>query len=299
MMRRMTMSKLATTILVVGWSILLVMTGGFVVHLVDGHIYLTSKEAASPVEISINFPSSSGDIDQEVVTIEEKEYYSDDDYADGDAYQEELLDESPEMEVVHVSEAMQIRQFKKRLPATRKYTRAETSTPSKKIVVWSWKGGDSVNKHQLQQTVEVVLDRLPHVLNTPHMVSLLMETAATESRRGYWMVQKNNGPARGIFQMEKATIKDTLSWLKKYHRDVYTAVQVFYEKKQTQEWNYTHNVPWQIAMASSYYWRMVGSDIYSVISTRTDRAKLYKLVWNTTKGKATLAKYHRDSKNWA
>ncbi len=35
--------------------------------------------------------------------------------------------------------------------------------------------------------------------------NLLIMTAAQESKGGYWLVQLNNGPARGIYQMEPLT----------------------------------------------------------------------------------------------
>lgn len=189
--------------------------------------------------------------------------------------------------------------FKEELPkADRKY-RVGIQPTSEKIVVWSWKGGDTVKKEQLEQTIRVVLAKLPHISNDPGVVSLIMETAAVESKRGKWMSQMNNGPARGMYQMEKFTINDTLKWLKKYHNDVYQAVMSFYEKRQDKEWNYTYNVPWQTAMAATYYWRFVGADLHKIAESKYNRAMLYKLVWNTTKGKTTPEKWCKDTEEYA
>ena len=189
--------------------------------------------------------------------------------------------------------------FKKDLPKADRKHRVGVQSTSEKIIVWSWKGGDTVKKEQLEQTVRVVLAKLPHVSNDPGVVSLIMETAAVESKRGRWMTQMKNGPARGMYQMEKFTIKDTLTWLKKYHNDVYCAVMAFYEKKQTEEWNYTYNVPWQTAMAATYYWRFVGVDLHTIAVSKHNRAMLYKLVWNTVKGKTTPEKWCKDTEEYA
>ncbi len=189
--------------------------------------------------------------------------------------------------------------FKKDLPKADRKHRVGIQSTSEKIIVWSWKGGDTVKKEQLEQTVRVVLAKLPHISNDPGVVSLIMETAAVESKRGRWMTQMKKGPARGMYQMEKFTIKDTLTWLKKYHNDVYCAVMAFYEKKQTEEWNYTYNVPWQTAMAATYYWRFVGTDLHDIAVSKYNRAMLYKLVWNTVKGKTTPEKWCKDTEEYA
>ena len=166
-----------------------------------------------------------------------------------------------------------------------------------KIVVWSWNGGNSIKKEQLERTIMAVLLKLPKTTADYSAVKLLMETSAVESHRGIHVTQLKDGPARGIYQMELNTISDTLTWMKKYHKDQYKAVQVFYNKKESQEWNYRHNVPWQTAMAISYYWRMCGGNdtIKNAISVN-DRASLYKKVWNTHKGATTIATYHERVK---
>lgn len=166
-----------------------------------------------------------------------------------------------------------------------------------KIIVWSWKGGSTIKKEQLERTILAVLLKLPQTTADWSAVQLLMETAAVESHRGIHVTQLKDGPARGIYQMELNTISDTLTWLKKYHKDQYKAVQVFYNKKESQEWNYKHNVPWQTAMAISYYWRMCGGNdtIKNAVSVNV-RASLYKKVWNTHKGATTIATYHERVK---
>ena len=166
-----------------------------------------------------------------------------------------------------------------------------------KIIVWSWKGGSTIKKEQLERTILAVLLKLPQTTADWSAVQLLMETAAVESHRGTHVTQLKNGPARGIYQMEINTIEDTLDWLKKHHKDQYKEVQVFYNKKESKEWNYKYNVPWQTAMAISYYWRMgYGNESIKKALTVTDRANLYKRIWNTHKGATTIATYYEKVK---
>ena len=76
-----------------------------------------------------------------------------------------------------------------------------------RIVVWSWNGGSTIKKEQLESTIFAVLLKLPMTTADETMIELLQETAAIESRRGIYIAQLNGGPARGIFQMELRTIK--------------------------------------------------------------------------------------------
>ena len=168
-----------------------------------------------------------------------------------------------------------------------------------RIIVWSWNGGSTIKKEQLESTILAVLLKLPMVTADVTMVELLQETAAIESRRGIYITQLNGGPARGIFQMEIKTIQDTLSWMKKNHRDQYNAVKFFWNSKQSDEWNYQENIPWQIAMAASYYWRMAGNDAIKLSLSREEREKIYKKHWNTHKGASTREKYLAMAKTYA
>lgn len=176
-------------------------------------------------------------------------------------------------------------------------TEVEKKPIDPKIVVWSWKGGNTIRKEQLERTIMAVLLRLPKTTSDWSAVQLLLETSAVESNRGVHVTQLKSGPARGIYQMEINTIEDTLSWLKKYHRDQYKEVQVFYNRKESKEWNYKYNVPWQTAMAISYYWRMsYGNDAIKNATSVENRAKLYKKVWNTHKGATSIATYYEKIK---
>lgn len=168
-----------------------------------------------------------------------------------------------------------------------------------RIIVWSWDGGSTIRKEQLESTILAVLLKLPMSTADQAMVELLQETAAIESNRGIHITQLGGGPARGIFQMETRTIQDTLSWMRKNRLDQYKAVKVFWNSKRSNEWNYQKNVPWQIAMAASYYWRMAGNDTIKSALSREERERIYKKHWNTHKGASTREKYLSMAKTYA
>lgn len=197
----------------------------------------------------------------------------------------------PMTEIDYSDEALKF--YRNNLP-TRKYSYIGVTKPKTKIKISVWKGGSVVNTKKFKQTIEHVLHTLPHIKVDKRIVVLLMETAAIESNCGYYMTQRGGGEARGIFQMNISTYDDTLDWLKKYKTKAYVAVTKFYRKKNSKEWNYRYNIPFQIAMAASYYWRYIGSDLNDHLGTVVERAMMYKLVWNTKHGATTPAKYLND-----
>lgn len=160
-----------------------------------------------------------------------------------------------------------------------------------KIIVWSWEGGATVKKEQLAQTIEAVHERLSIVpKGSADHIALLMETSAVESSRGY-IVRQVGGPARGIFQMEPTTERCMRSWLKDNFPRVHDEVMAFYDKKKSPEWNLTHNVPYNVAMSTAYYWRRMGDSLAGNITTLEDRAKVWKTHYNTYLGKGSIAGY--------
>lgn len=163
------------------------------------------------------------------------------------------------------------------------------------IIVWSWEGGATVKKEQLAKTIEAVQSRLSIVpKGSENHVALLLETSAVESSRGL-IVKQVGGPARGIFQMEPRTEKCTRNWLKARFPKVYEEVMVFYDKNQSPEWNRTHNVPYNVAMSTAYYWRRLGDSLAKNITTLEDRAKVWKKHYNTYLGRGTIAGYIKKS----
>lgn len=172
--------------------------------------------------------------------------------------------------------------------------RFDTSKDTK-IIVWSWEGGATVKKDQLAQTIEAVQERLSIVpRGSENHVALLLETSAVESSRGY-IVRQVGGPARGIFQMEPTTERCMRSWLKDNFPSVHDEVMAFYDKKKSPDWNRTHNVPYNVAMSTAYYWRRMGDSLAENITTLEDRAKVWKTHYNTYLGKGSIAGYIRKA----
>lgn len=175
--------------------------------------------------------------------------------------------------------------------------RYDTSKDTK-IIVWSWEGGATVKKEQLAQTIEAVHERLSIVpKGSADHVALLMETSAVESMRGI-VVRQKGGPARGIFQMEPATERCTLGWLKDNFPKVHGEVMAFYDKNKSPEWNRTHNVPYNVAMSTVYYWRRMGDGLTDRIGTLEDRAKVWKTHYNTYLGKGSIAGYIKKAEKY-
>ena len=167
-----------------------------------------------------------------------------------------------------------------------------------KIKVWSWNGGSQVKTDQLRQTVNAVQERMSIVpSNHEGIIDLILETAAVESHRGQWTKQIS-GPACGLFQMEPATAKCLLSWLKNNHNSVYKEVVFFMNKKQTLTQNLTSNVPFQIAMTTAHYWRYLGDAMANVSDDQLNRAMIWKAHYNTRLGKGDVGKYLVDAETY-
>ena len=81
------------------------------------------------------------------------------------------------------------------------------------------------------------------------------------------------------------------SWLKDNFPRVHDEVMAFYDKKKSPEWNLTHNVPYNVAMSTAYYWRRMGDSLAGNITTLEDRAKVWKTHYNTYLGKGSIAGY--------
>ena len=178
----------------------------------------------------------------------------------------------------------------------RTYYNSKSISKNTKIIVWSWNGNNSIKTEQLKQTIIAVQERISIPTNN-NTVDLILETSAVESLRGIF-VKQTKGPARGILQMEPVTEKYLQKWLKQYHPIIYSEVMSFYNKSKSKEWNRTHNVPYQIAMSTTYYWHRCGDDLISLIETRNNRAKVWKQFYNTYKGKGTIAEYHKKAETY-
>lgn len=180
--------------------------------------------------------------------------------------------------------------------AKKTYNLAYHDAYDTKIKVWTWQGKSSIRADQLTQTIKSVTQRLSFVPSTDEFISLLFETCCVESDGGRVVVQEKSGPARGIYQIEPATEKDTLEWLAKNKKDEYNQVMFFYDKTQDEEWNRRYNVPYQTAMASAIYWRTAGDNLSGYIKEPLMRACLWKAYYNTPLGKGTVDRYFASIK---
>ena len=111
----------------------------------------------------------------------------------------------------------------------------------------------------LEEVVRPVLAKLESVrpgMNSLKVERLLMGTAAQESDLGYFMKQHPRGPARGIWQMEEATVDDLQGrYLMKFRNlDLYTVVEGF----ATPDVKWYDQLSWNMrlacALARVRYW---------------------------------------------
>jgi hypothetical protein len=117
-------------------------------------------------------------------------------------------------------------------------------------------------------------------------VELLMFTAAHESKLGTYLKQLNDGPAKGLFQIEPATWNDIMDNYLAYRPALRDTVLSFSIQNMPIEMNMEGNLAMQIVMARVHYLR-VPEPLPSMLST-VGMAEYYKKYWNTEKGKATI-----------
>lgn len=99
---------------------------------------------------------------------------------------------------------------------------------------------------------------LEHIgLYSPSAEELLLLTAATESISGHYFYQLNNGPAKGIFQMEPATEQDCWDNFLSYRTNelYYSRIRDLYIISLGPD-NLIYNLAYQIAMARIRYYRV-------------------------------------------
>jgi hypothetical protein len=125
--------------------------------------------------------------------------------------------------------------------------------------------------------------------------SLLLGTAAQESGMGQYIVQLGNGPARGIFQMEPATLNDIYDNYLSYRPDLQGKVDAFLSPALSKVDNLTCNIAYATLMCRVHYMRVKAplpgaQDIEAM-------ARYWKQYYNTPLGKGTesefVENYHR------
>ena len=119
-----------------------------------------------------------------------------------------------------------------------------------------------------------------------------MLTAAQESHCGKYIRQLGNGPARGIFQIEPATLTDLYTNFLAYHDDL-SNILLQFRTPQHIEMDLEGNLLYQIASARLQYLRKPGAipkyedydDDYAYVE---GLAKYWKRHWNTELGAGTV-----------
>ena len=163
--------------------------------------------------------------------------------------------------------------------------------------LWYWVGGRQLDPVAFADMTEDVLEMMPIV--TPHqdLINLLSETVATETSFGY-AVRDKSGKTLGVYQILLSTAEFILDRLQDRHPRVLDIVLAYMEPEMDLQENLMLNLHFQTAMAISYYWLRAGDALLTQTASLEERARLYKQKWNTSKGRATVAKYIRDSKKY-
>jgi len=117
----------------------------------------------------------------------------------------------------------------------------------------------SFNPEQFRELIVNVLKYLePEIPYSDTAVELLMLTAATESNLGQYLRQVR-GPARGVFQMEPRTEQDIWNNYLVYNEMLKNKIEgllFIYNHADKGFPDMIGNLPYQIAMARVYYWRV-------------------------------------------
>jgi hypothetical protein len=163
-------------------------------------------------------------------------------------------------------------------------------------LIWYWEGGMHLEHSLFEDMIGEVIDAMPIVPYRQDLIRLLTETAATESSFGL-IVRDRSGKTLGVYQILLTTAEYLLEKLRDYPH-VLNIVESYMNPNKSLAENLMCNLHFQTAMAISYYWLRAGDDLLGRVSTLSGRARLYKLEWNTPRGKATEAKYIRDSRRY-
>jgi hypothetical protein len=140
-----------------------------------------------------------------------------------------------------------------------------------------------MNKNQLKELVEETLTELE--LNSPEAVNLILGTIAQESKFGYYIKQLNNGPAKGICQMETNTHNDIWNNYLKYKKSIVDKISKFSVFNSADE--LVWNLKYSIAMCRIHYLRVPKAIPFGL----QDQAEYYKKYYNTIYGAATTEEY--------
>jgi len=138
---------------------------------------------------------------------------------------------------------------------------------------------------QLRMLITEVLTEIG--LYSDNACELLMLTAAHESHLGHYIMQRDRGPAKGIFQMEPATESDIWKNYLKYKPELGLRVRSLMGEADFDNLQLTGNLLYQIAMARIHYYRVA-----EALPDHRDHlamANYWKRYYNTYLGKGNPA----------
>ena len=113
---------------------------------------------------------------------------------------------------------------------------------------------------------------------------LILLTIATESDMGRYLKQVK-GPARGLVQVEPATERETLDWLKSKRPALYEKVKKLRIPARLATHEAEYNLSYSVALCYGVY---LMRKVDPSGKSSEELAKLYKIHYNTVKGKATI-----------
>lgn len=137
----------------------------------------------------------------------------------------------------------------------------------------------------LRQLIRTVLQ--PIGLWSQNAEELLLATCAQESLFGTYRTQGNNGPARGIFQMEGEDHDDIWNNYLKYHNDLAADARGFSSTHTVDD--LVMNDRYAVFMARVHYLRAPGA--LPDASDLTGLWNYYKAHYNTAGGAATESQF--------
>lgn len=152
-----------------------------------------------------------------------------------------------------------------------------------------------MNHKQIRKLIHSTLKELGHKYAHKNAVNLLFWTGYVESKYQY-LYQLGDGPARSFWQVEPMTCVDAVSNYFKFRKSLREQCSLASMTdprlwKSTDprlwEWALEHNMAVAIIMARIKYWR---SPMPLPIN-KDEAASMWKLVYNSSKGKGTVAKF--------
>lgn len=142
-------------------------------------------------------------------------------------------------------------------------------------------------RHLLEHVIRPVLKDIGYWSEAAER--LVLGTACQESQCGRWLVQLENGPARGIFQIEPATEKDCWDNFIQHRQEL--RQRVTYWRGRWGNGMGADEMVWNLAYATAmcriHYLRVPDP----IPDNLPAQAAFWKKFYNTEKGKGTVEEY--------